>query len=494
MRNIYLVLLGLTWLLYSCSDITEINDVNLETIDAEFAVPLFSGSFSAVDINDEDGNSFIQIDENDLVTAFYEGELLQQGVNEVFPPFPFNQIIPVLDTNFIIPIDFDLNFTIDRSTFKDSNIFLTFRNNFLEPLTLNVKLPDLKLDGVVFEEEFVLLPGQRIETGALSIDNYELFVNFDDIRITYDARKINGERVVLNEFFFRLDWLSFSYAEGIFDSRVYDIKADLLPIGLFDNWESGGVDFSNPKVNLSVDNAFGFPVRTVVNQLDLVTLTDEVLPLESEFIESGIDFEYPRLDEVGEIKTTNFAFTKENSNLGVIFNQRVKQILFDIDALAFPDGLDNPIKGFVTDSSFFSVNVSVELPVIGSLDDLVLSETFDYDLGDTASEVKSAEFKLVVQNNLPIEVDLQAIFVDNDGVEVLNLFEDGPISLPADSQEQSIIIPFDESKTEMIRLLENVKIRATLNSPDGAGNNGEVILRSTNTLDVRMGAKLKLRR
>jgi len=338
------------------------------------------------------------------------------------------------------------------------------------------------------------LPGQRIETGALSIDNYELFVNFDDIRITYDARKINGERVVLNEFFFRLDWLSFSYAEGIFDSRVYDIKADLLPIGLFDNWESGGVDFSNPKVNLSVDNAFGFPVRTVVNQLDLVTLTDEVLPLESEFIESGIDFEYPRLDEVGEIKTTNFAFTKENSNLGVIFNQRVKQILFDIDALAFPDGLDNPIKGFVTDSSFFSVNVSVELPVIGSLDDLVLSETFDYDLGDTASEVKSAEFKLVVQNNLPIEVDLQAIFVDNDGVEVLKLFEDGPISLPADSQEQSIIIPFDESKTEMIRLLENVKIRATLNSPDGAGNNGEVILRSTNTLDVRMGAKLKLRR
>ena len=66
----------------------------------------------------------------------------------------------------------------------------------------------------------------------------------------------------------------------------------------------------------------------------------------SDIIDNNVDFNYPALDEIGEVKTTEFSFHRDNSNIVDLFKEKVKRVTYDIDAGANPD-MDESITGFV---------------------------------------------------------------------------------------------------------------------------------------------------
>lgn len=485
--------------LQSCSDLDDISSLELEGVDAEYAFPVINSTIRIKDIIDSsDETVSARVDVDGKVILNYSGEVLRQDVSEIFPAYPGVIGIPVTDTSFILPLPLAVNFTIIKSVFKNSNAILTIVNTTDDVLDINVTLPDLQLDDVPFRQSVVLQAGESFISGPVSILGYTLLKNFDEIEITYDARNPAGERVLLDNITFGIDWLSFQYAEGYFGSRVYDIQADVIPVGIFEPWESGGIDFSDPKVTLKVDNAFGFPVQTVVNQLELITLSDQVRQVESDFIDEGIIFNYPAFDQVGEIAKTDFAFDESNSNINILFNERVKQVRFDIDALAFPNQDDGTI-GFVTDSSFFAVNVAVELPLLGTIDDLVISDIFDFDIGNIEEEIRAAEFKLILNNSFPMAISLDAYLLDDDEQELVKI-TDTPITLVAANssiangtqftEDQISIIDIDESELNLVRQASKIQLRLSLGSPDNMDN--PVWLLEEYGLKTKLGAKIKV--
>jgi len=50
-------------------------------------------------------------------------------------------------------------------------------------------------------------------------------------------------------------------------------------------------------------------------------------------IEEGINFNYPTLDQIGQVQSTVFTFDKTNSNLGDLFNEKAASITYDVDAI-----------------------------------------------------------------------------------------------------------------------------------------------------------------
>ena len=95
---------------------------------------------------------------------------------------------------------------------------------------------------------------------------------------------------------------------------------------------------------------------------------------------------------------------------------------YDIDAGANPD-MDESIVGFVNEDSYFLVNVDVELPLEGTVNNLVLQDTVDLDLTEL-EDVISAEFKTVIANDFPADVTLQGYFYDDNNVLLDSLFDE----------------------------------------------------------------------
>jgi len=133
-------------------------------------------------------------------------------------------------------------------------------------------------------------------------------------------------------------------------------------------------------------------------------------------------FPYPEMDQVGTVLNGAFTFDKDNSNIVDLFSNNPLSTIYDIDALVNPEA-DEDLLGFMTDSSYLSLQVRVDLPLFGTANDYFIRDTFDIDLVDF-DEIEQATFKMITENELGIDASVQAYFLDDQGAVLETLFTD----------------------------------------------------------------------
>jgi len=489
------LLISLTVGLTSCIDIEQVDNAEELRLDGEYAIPLINSSISVADITENEGtDGLVFIGDDGKVTVKYAGNVVQRNSLQVFPPIPGVGDFPLLDTSSVLALPFVDMFRTRKMVFRNTMATFKFTSQFQEIVTVKLTIPKMEKDGKVFEQNYTLEPGEVFVAEQVSFLDWTLNTDLNNIEVVYDARLTDGQRVKLEYAALAVDFLFFKYAEAFFGSQLFDIQGDLITLGVFDNWQSGGVSFVDPKVRLVVDNSFGFPTRSRVNQMDLVTADGRVLPLESEFINTGINFGFPSFDEVGKIITTDFVFDKSNSNIDELFKERIVEVNYDVDAVAFPDN-DPDEFGFVTQESFFRVRVEVELPMQGTVNDLQLYQEYEIDELDIefAEEV---ELKTITRNDFPLEINLQAYFIDANDVVIDSLYEGGATTLPpSDVGAGSLPVERTEFTSIVDQRLENIKsarkvgLQLKLDNPQGEE---PFWILANQQVSLRMGAKVKV--
>ena len=151
--------------------------------------------------------------------------------------------------------------------------------------------------------------------------------------------------------------------------------------------------------------------------------------MSSPFIGTDIDFPYLNFDEQGQTKNSFFYLDKNNSNIGTLFNEKTSLITYDIDAFVNPDR-DTSLRGFIDFDAFFKVFVAAEVPLFGYVQDLVLSDTLDFDIKNM-DDIQSGQLKIITANDFPAEILLQASFLKEESGQVDVLFDNGGLLLPA---------------------------------------------------------------
>jgi hypothetical protein len=490
------------FLIQSCSDFSDLNSIEKAEEEIELAVPLVNTEFVISDFTGENGpeNVSIIVDEEDRVTLVYNGDVVRQNVSAVFPPVPFFAV-PLLDTSFTVPVPFASDQRVDRAIFGNSNLNVSFVSEFEEDIDVKVTIPQLTKDGEIFELN-VTVPYEgavpvEFTSDLVSVKGWTLMSEENIITINYDARLSDNSRVMFSEAFLAFDVVVFDYVEGYFGSEVFDIKGDFISIGVLDNWISGGLSFEDPKVKVFVENAFGFPVRSIFKKMQVVTTTGEMLDMESDIIDNNVDFAYPGLNEIGQVKITEFSFDKDNSNIVELFREKVTRVTYDIDAGANPD-MDESITGFVNEDSYFLVNVDVELPLEGTVNNLVLQDTVDLDLNDFEDFI-SAEFKSVIANDFPADITLQSYFYDDNNVLLDSLFE-SRLLLPAAPVDLTTgktlggedVITFEnivEDRFDKLKNAKKVLVNIKINTEQASS--GPLWIYNDYGIRFKIGAKLK---
>jgi len=233
-----------------------------------------------------------------------------------------------------------------------------------------------------------------------------------------------------------------------------------------------------------------------MNIMDIITIDGDKLPLESNFITDGINFDFPSLDEVGEVKTTYFNFNKDNSNIDVILGAGPVAVDYDMDAVPNPD-MDTTIRGFITDTSAFVVQVAVDLPIYGTASGFEARDSFKVSF-DEYNDVDDIEFKIVSENGIPLDVGLQIYFADQNGTVLDSLFtpaknvlEAAPVDaegLPTEKAEKTIFTSFDATRFEQIKSAKFLYLSTAFSTADNGGTVVKVL--STQDVNIRMGMKI----
>lgn len=510
LRFIALLFLGLT--LAACSPFGDWEDIEAITYEAEYAIPLVDSRMDIRSLLERfEAQTTITVDNEGLLHLRYRGDVLEQtsddvfaSINETLNAIP---IIPITRQRQALPISTPDGLQLDRVDLNGGMLRYVISNDRAIPLQVVITLPTVVKDGqpLTIRQQLPAYSGQGqvpIATNAflpLSLQGYQLSTEGDSLYIEYVATGPNGQRYAPSpNTALNIQELDFTYAEGYFGNLDYAATRDTIRIDFFDNWVRGDVSFLDPVVTFNIENSFGIPTRAVVNNFDVLTVKGERLPLRSTLVQEGIDFPFPGLNEVGQTKARAYTFTRANSNIDQILSAGPVAIDYNVDALTNPDG-NSDIRGFLTDSSYYRVSVDVDLPLYGSAVNFASRDTFAIDFSGY-DNVTGGEFKLVVDNGVPLAVDVQGYFLSPDGRILDELLDDrqrlvaaapvGPAGLPTESRRAITFSTVEGERFDRIRGANRLVIEAAFSTT--ADGTVPVQLRDNQELRVRLGVVLSV--
>lgn len=422
------------FLFVGCNQFADLEDAESADYEAEYAVPLLNTRFSMNNLLENfEENAVLTVLPNGLLRLQYSGDVLTETADDVFAAInaTLSQtgIIPLASERQALPFSGPDGLEIDRMELKAGQLNWLISNCHNKSITATITFPTLQRGGVPLTITRTIpayngtgdCPSLNNALSPISLTDYVVTPENDSIYVEYQAIDSDGVSVPPStSTFILISNLAFSYAEGYLGQIIHSGGRDTIEIDFFDNWIRGDVFFEDPIITFNFTNSFGIPTRSVIDVFNIFTVNGQVLPLESEYVTNGIDFPYPTLTEVGQVKETNFVFSRSNSNIREVLGSGPIAIEYDVDASTNPDG-NTELRGFVTDSSFYRVRVDVDLPLYGSAINFGVRDTFDINFG-SLENVDYAEFKLVTDNALPVAIGVQGYFQDENGTTLDSLF------------------------------------------------------------------------
>lgn len=495
---------------FGCSQFADLEDAERSGYEAEFAVPLVNTSFTMNDVLENfEENSVLTVLPNGLLRLQYSGDVISESTAEVFDAInrDLSQagFIPLGTSRQALPFTGPNGLEIDRMELKEGQLLYTLENCYDVPITGTITFPSVTLNGEPLRISRQMPAGDGMggcEAVANALSPYNLKDHLvtpenDSVYVLYEVKDNEGNILEpIGNNLIAINGLAFSYTEGYLGQVTHTNDRDTIEIDFFDNWIRGDVYFEDPVITFNFENSFGIPTRSIIDIFDIFTVEGEVLPLESEFITNGVDFPYPLIDEVGQVKETKFTFTKDNSNIREVLGAGPVAIDYDVDAITNPDG-DTEVRGFITDSSYYLVRVDVDLPLYGSAVDFGVLDTFELNF-NSLEEVDEAEFKMVTDNGMPVEIGLQGYFLDENNQVLDSLFSEvepfiggAPVDIDGVPTEPNTVVTFVDFPPERFAKIKPAQRLAIL-ANFGTTTKGEqsVQIRAGQDVKVRLGAIL----
>lgn len=469
--------------------------------DVEYAIPVINSKIKLADLIANDEFISIQTDNEGNLKLIYTAPILQQTIGELLPSIPSVGEIPLLDTISRIPLLFDNGLVIKRAIFKGDEMRFRYTGNIEEDIYISMIIPELTKDGVTFQDDFVLeykgsLPFTAF-TPSRDLAGYEFISEDNTLTLIYQSKTANGSPVSLGFAAVSFNELVFLYGEGSVERSVFKVDGTNIPVNIYNAWKQGTLEFENPIVTFEIEHSYGFPVSLRINALTLQLIDGSIRNLSGIFVNSEIPLDYPGFDAVGSSQSSVLVFDKSNSNINTLFNEKVTSISYDLDAVLNPS--NNKDLGYVTDDSFFNLDVRAEVPLKLKIKDLILSDTFNID-GLFEQSLKQVELKIITANSYPVDLSLDVRFLDDNNTELFRLFGDDILDVEAGSINMDGTTQLSEEKIRFVKLNEEevtdisnatkVVITPGFDFPEGVSE--FLGIRPDQYLEVRIGAKIKL--
>ena len=500
MRNWYtysLIAIATVFALVRCNSVESFEIDNVEFGDPAIGIPLINSTFLASDFGtNPNGNTSILTDDQGRLIVRYNGQVLRKDKEDFFLPIPYPDT-PLSSNSTVVPLP-NPEVIITEAVFQRTNAQFKFVNTENDNLTVYVTIPELSKNGETFAVQFIVPPSdEQFISEQISLEGWLIETGNTTFTVNYIATLPNGEDITFDDALLAVDVLEFSYGQGNFGYKVEPLSDEIIDVNVFSQWVSGGISFDQPTINFSIENSFGFPIEADFQVLEIVTISGDTLALTGPPIENGIAFDFPLLGETGnDAKITSFSLDGSNSNIGEIFNEKAASVIYDVDAIINSESNPDQI-GFFDNDSYFTVDVSLDLPMSLKANDLVMADTLAINSIPFDTSDNEALFKLKVVNAFPMDLSINLEFLDVSGNSLFQLVDDAEwitataspdVLLRLDDlpdQDYEFLIP--EASIGQLVNTDQVVVKAKLSTLDQFGDDF-VWLYTHHGLDVKLGA------
>lgn len=461
----------------------------------EIAFPLVNSEIRLSSLlPDQDSLSFLRIDSEGLLSIVYETDLYEIPSPDVVS-LP-NVRFPMPGSSFSGPFPLQ---QLQRLTLKSGSLLYEFEGSHVGETRVRLRvLNAIDPTGQYFETTVSFLSPGRV-SDALDLAGYTFELTDGTVDLQYEAlTTLDNQAHTLSQADITLSGLDYSYLEGNIGQYTFDLGSDSLAVELSETFNALDLQLTDPRIRFILHNSYGVPVELKADRLSVIQSGGNQVSISSQALTDGLLLNHPALQEVGASKTTVIELNKDNSGIATALNPLPQGIVYSLSGTAHPSG-DPAEMGFVTDSSQFSIGIGLELPLDGQLGPFTLEDTLEVEIS-VADLVESAGMILITDNGFPIDLSLQAYFLDEQGLVLDSLFNGNTPLLagaPVDAQgavtssvSQRKEIDLTSMRIDAILNSKAIAFRATISTTD----QGSVPVRiyEDYTLGLKMGLRAKV--
>ena len=499
----YILLIGVSFflLMIGCRDLSE--PISVEAYSPELAIPVINdASLTFPDAwQIEDPNQSLVIEPNGNMILKYESPKAYVQAIDIFGTLTFLLRETLPENADKVPLSSALpeSLIIEEAQIKAGTILFTFEQTAVPSATTEVifTIKEITKDGKPLE---IRTTTQTTTTLPTDLTGYLIEPTNNQLTIEYSATNQSGVPQQLN----KITMFASPQVEvlkGFWGRELYQLAPTIIPIDLFENKiKAGNIRFASPKITAYVESSFGVPVRSQIDLLKAYLRGGEVIDIDYSSIDNK-DINYPELTEIGASKTTALFVDNTNSNLVDVFNGDVNAIEYGLSAIINPEN-DTSITGFMTDTSFFSAQVFVEVPIEFSSNNFIIEDTYAVSFKENKDldNITEGEFKLIVENGMPLAAGVQLYFLDTEDTVLDSLFQEVPTLVegaPVDAAGQATgktetitYIPISAAQMQQIRRAQFIRVRSFFKTVGSLKQ--AVTLLAEQEIRVRLGLKVRL--
>lgn len=484
------------------------------------AVPLLYGKLSIEDLLPKDSLAFVQPDKDGLIHVVFNDTLRSASIHDLFllPQLNHSEEYPVLlnvlnpDGKQVVVEDRELlNFKFGDADFetiklKEGKATVKGGSSLDSPVDLTVTFPTLTKDGSPLVIKLVLSPGSLFKKATTEEDlagykvdfsSFGTGENFLPVEIKAETENSGGSAQdfqSLISFDLLINGLKFSLITGDFGQPEVQLPSGEIPIEIFEKlFSKGKFELKEPLISFNILNSNGIPLRVFANTLQAGNSQNEILDLQTNPA-LPFDIQYPSV--IGETALT----TLQVSNSKEVLDMAPSFITYGLSGRLNPAPATE--LNFITDRSEIAVVLNADFPLWGYVEGISLSDTMPLNLTDLEkTEMNNASLRLVIENEFPLEGQLQIEFVNGNHDVLETLFTgDFESVLPASTVNSngelaspgkySKDIEISPEKFDRILKAQKMIIRANLLTSRGPdGTFPHVKIKSGYKLNVNLGVK-----
>jgi hypothetical protein len=466
----------------------------------EVAVPLLETQYRLGDLMKGLGaNDYLQIRPDGQYEMQFNGKYTDPQMLNIFSSLTDVITIPTSGEPFLIaPFPAPAGMKIDSMDMKKGVFQWTMENFNVGDIEVTITFYSLTKDNVPYTRTFMIPKnlGRPITLG-MDMEGWRLKSDANGKIIIGYTATMGGLPVKVSDFYYQLYNLVPQKAFGYFGQIPISLKAQNLAFDFFKNWKQGGeLRFADPSVTVTVDNGFGFPVNIKSDLADALKKDGTRVAITG-VLKEGVNINFPSMNEMGQTKQTPIVLNKQSSNIVDIFNASPTSISLALNVLANPDA-SNKNAGFILDNAGVKFKIDAKIPLIASAKNFIFSDTMALNLSDF-TEITDAEFKIITDNLLPLDIGMQLYFT-NDSYGIIDSLTSNTQALilkaaavfngqVVNSTANTTLINIDAARFNNIKAARKVIIKSILTTAtDGTV---PVYLKADQKFTVRMGVKAK---
>lgn len=389
----------------------------------------------------------------------------------------------VVDETISVDMSLGNGETINSLRLKSGSINYNINYGMKEDANLTIELPYATNGGSPFSEVIAINSNNvtaTTVTGSFDLSGYTMDLtaggtatNSVEARILASIMSSEGpvpfaqtDGVTAD---LTLSGLEIEYLDGDLGIQAFNLAADTVDFG-FDQLEfDADITLTDPRLTLNVTNAFGMELG-----VDLGSIKAENDETSQDLTGLGnVTIGAPTT--AGDSVTTAIEINNSTTNISTVLGINPTRLIFAMSGSTNPGA--GPFNNFVTDESYVGVSMDVEVPLYGSVDGFVLTDTLDFP-SDAFENVLTGTIRTHITNEFPVDVNVQAYFVDETYM-VLDSLGENPINVlkalsvdangeqDAEAELSKTDIELTETMVDNIKGAKFIILKSSLSTSDG---------------------------